>query len=292
MNLVLIASALAQPSVGPKVSLRTGTKPKLIARFDNDTLYLRAWDTRGEPITTLDSSDLLITIGNDTADIIRFEPVRTLSAEDLAISFVLDNSGSMFHAYDSLTNYLDRFLDSLGAGAILSAMTFDNTDRDPTYDATGRQQLFLASRPFTTERARISDFWHFYDSIRSGYTPLFDAMWKSFEHIAERRRSGDSLRSDVLVVVTDGEDNCSTISGNHLAELAAAMHVSIYVVNFRSDPQWRMIWLVNHAGGRTFTAETLGGLRSVLAGIRRSLVSGYRVVFGLPFSGAGGFRRY
>lgn len=277
--LLFAGVASAQPVFGPRVSLRTGVQPTILARFDDDTLYLRAWDDRGSPITTLDSADLLITLGRDTAEVVRFEKSAMLSSTELALSFVLDNSSSMFHSYDSLTRYLDSFLDSLGPGAKLGAITFDNAERQTTYDGTNRERLFLAWLPFTPEDSALRAFWHFYDTIRSDRTPLFDAMWKSLEHIGDRRRSGDSTQTDVMLIVSDGSDNCSSTTTEDLSKLALAMGVHVFLVNFRSEPDWRILWLVTRSHGQAFTAETLPELHEVLNKLRISLSTGYRVVF-------------
>ncbi|HYM19506.1 MAG TPA: vWA domain-containing protein [Candidatus Kapabacteria bacterium] len=287
LAMTIFANAPAQPILGPSVSLRTKANLKLITRFDNDTLYLRAWDKHGTEKDDLDSTDPIITRGNDTASIVRFEHQTTLSAADLAISFVLDNSGSMRHSYDSLTKYLDVFLDSLGDHLQTSAIVFDYADRDPTYDRTARPKLFLASNPFTTDNKNTKTFWHFFDTIRSKYTPLFDAMWKSLEHISDRRKSGDSVRTDVMIVVTDGEDNCSEREVTDLKQFAAVMNTAIYFVNFNSYASGKILWLINHTYGKTFSADDLPELREVIMGIRRLLSSGYRIVFKFPFSGAG-----
>lgn len=277
----------AQPQLSPTVKLKTGSGIKLIPTFIDDTLYLRAWDKTNNVIKYLDSSDILISKGVDTAEIISIEPTSCLSTQELAINFVLDNSASMFHSYDSLTKYLDVFLDSIDAGANVAVITFDNIDRKPTYDGTSRMTLFLASVTATTDREHIKSFWHFYDSIRTDYTPLYDAMWKSYEHIRERRQNGDSLRTDIMIIITDGEDNVSGTGIDRLRELADAMRVTMYVVNYRVTPADRLMWLVRRTHGRSFDAANLSELRKTIDYLRKELTTGYKIVFRFPFLGAG-----
>ncbi len=280
----------AQPQLDPTVNLKTGSGIKLLPTFINDTLYLRAWDKTSSVIKHLDSSDILIWRGVDTAEIISIEPTSHLSTKELSISFVLDNSASMFHSYDSLTKHLDGFLDSIDAGATIAAITFDNIERKPTYDGTSRTTLFLASIEATTDRERIKSFWHFYDSIRTDYTPLYDAMWKSYEHIRDRRQRGDSSRTDIMLIISDGEDNVSGTGITRLRELADAMHVTMYVVNYRVTPADRLMWLVRRTHGRSFDAANLSELRTTIDYLRKELTTGYKIVFRFPFLGAGSKR--
>ena len=284
--LFLYSSIVAQPALEPSVSLKSNSAIRLVSRFEEDTLYLRAWNDKGAVNATIDSSDIIISKGIDTANIIKFERVSHLEARELSINFILDNSASMFHSYDSLTKYLDDFLDSAGVGTMTSVMTFDNIERKPSYDGASRPQLFLASITPTTDAEVAKAFWHSYDSIRTEFTPLFDAMWKSFDHIAERRQHGDSLRKDILIVVSDGDDNCSAISVTLLQKMATAMQIPIYVINYRTEPDDRLYWLLNHTNGRFFGASNLKTLKNTLHDIGKLLTTGYKIVFEFPVGGA------
>jgi len=284
--LFLYSSILAQPVLEPSVTLKSNSSIRLIPRFEDDTLYLRAWNTKGAVNASIDSADLIISKGVDTATIIRFERTLHLESRELSINFILDNSASMFHSYDSLTKYLDSFLDSVGVTTMTSVMTFDNIERKPSYDCASRPQLFLASITPTTDAEVTKAFCHSYDSIRTEFTPLFDAMWKSFDHIAERRQHGDSLRKDILIVVSDGDDNCSAISVTLLQKMASVMQIPIYVINYRTEPDDRLYWLLNHTNGRFFPASNLKALQQILHDIGKSLTTGYKVVFEFPVGGA------
>ncbi|HET9137287.1 MAG TPA: vWA domain-containing protein [Candidatus Kapabacteria bacterium] len=284
--LLFSTSVIAQPVLEPSVTLKSNASIRLIPRFDNDTLYLRAWNDKGAVTARVDSADLIISQGADTASILKFDRTTHLESKELCVNFLLDNSASMFHSYDSLTLYLDAFLDSMGAGVQTSAMTFDNIERKPSYDGASRPQLFLASITPTTDIEVTKAFWHSYDSIRTEFTPLFDAMWKSFDHIAGRRQHGDSLRKDILIVVSDGDDNCSAISVTLLQKMAIAMQIPIYVINYRTEPDDRLYWLLNHTNGRFFPASNLKALRQILHDIGKSLTTGYKVVFEFPIGGA------
>jgi hypothetical protein len=274
-----------------QISLSTGSKYDFkISSINADTACVRVRTKQGHALRKLTADDFLITRDNDTAVIISCLDSTTSSTDDLAITFILDNSGSMFHSYDSLTKYLDGFIDSLGDGFTANVMTFDNVERRRTYDGTSREQLFIASSEFAQDRNVVKEFWHSYDTIRTDLTPLYETIIKGLERIIDRRKSGDSLRSEIMIVVTDGEDNASSESIEKLSELIGVMPVTLFTVNFKSDPDGRLLWLAKKTHGDHYVAEDLHELRETLDYLRKDISYSYKLVFGFPIHGAGGTR--
>jgi hypothetical protein len=289
--LILLApiELFAQYSHGIRITLQTGSKNTLtINSLISDTAIVRVTTQKGHALKKLSADDFLITKDNDTAEIFSCTPLATAATTDLAITYILDNSGSMYHSYDSLTKYLDRFLDSLGEGLTANAMTFDNTERKRTYDGTGREQLFIASSEFTADKERLKEFWHSYDSIRTEFTPLYEAVLKGLERISDRRNAGDSLRREVMILVTDGADNASSLSIERLNDLAEVMPVTIFIVNFKSEPDGRLYWLSRKTKGDMYLADDVETLRKTLDELRKDISYSYKLVFRFPFHGASG----
>jgi hypothetical protein len=269
-----------------KVSL-INSKYDLWFQSENfDTAFVKVATPKGHAVKSLSAEDFLITQKNDTAEILSCTPLVSTRTEDLAITFILDNSGSMFHAYDSLTKYLDGFIDSLGEGFTSNVMTFDNAERMRTYDGTSREQLFIASSEFTSDRYIIKNFWHSYDSIRTDLTPLYETILKGLERISDRRRSGDSLRREIIIVVTDGADNASPINIEKLSELATVMPITLFTINFNSDPDGRLLWLATKTKGDHYIVGNLWHLHKMLDDLRKDISYSYKLVYQFPFRGA------
>jgi len=288
--LVLICNiSFAQPKDKIEIKLFTGSKYDLTTGTINaDTAYVRVTTKDGHSVKDLSNDDFLITRNGDTASILSCTATTSGPANDIAITFILDNSGSMFHSYDSLTKYLDLFLDSIGEGFIANAMTFDNVERMPTYNGTNRGKLFIASSEFTSERDAIKEFWHSYDTIRTEFTPLYETIIKGLERIIDRRKSGDSLRKEIMIAITDGVDNASTISIERLSELATVMPIILFTVNLNGDPDGRLLWLASRTHGGHYVANDLHELRAVIEKIRKYISYSYKLVFQFPFRGARG----
>jgi hypothetical protein len=232
-----------------------------------------------------DIDDLLVTSGNRTADVLSIDSIGSRFRSRLALSFVLDNSGSMFHAYDSLTNECDSIVKLLPTGAIGQAITFDTRYRDPSHRYTNRSSTFIAENDFTDSLPKLSHFWHFFDTIRSQLTPLYDAIAAAVTDITERRERGDTAHNDVLLVVTDGEDNASRTSIESLEKLVASAHLRLFAINFRTEEDNRLEWLSRKTGGDYFTANTIGDLRTTLQSIGRSMTCQYHIRYRFPTLG-------
>lgn len=278
------AFLFAQSKNKINISLAAKTKYELkVSSAGGDSAIVRVTTKKGHPVKDLTADDFLIMRDGDTATITSC--TATSRSSGLAITFILDNSASMFHAYDSLTIYLDRFIDSLGPGFIANAMTFDNVERKRTFDGTERESLFIASSEFTEAKNELKTFWHFYDSIRTDLTPLYETVIKGLERIRDRRNLGDSLRSEIVIVITDGEDNASSIGIEKLFELAHVMPVTMFTVNFRSDTDGRLFWLAKKTCGDHYTAQDLPTLQKTLDDLRKDISSSYKIVYSFPMRG-------
>lgn len=247
-------------------------------------------DKNGHALTRLEEDDFIVTRDGDTATIISCVKNTSVELHDLAITFILDNSASMFHSYDSLTKYMDEYLDSLPSGYVANAITFDNTERRRTYDGTNREQLFIAASEFTSSPQRLKEFWHSYDTIRTNLTPLYESMLRGLYRIIQRRKTGDSLRREVMIVVTDGADNVTSASIDQLAELMKAIPVTLFAINFNTEPNNRLFWLAKKTHGDYYAAGELRELQIILRDLRRDIPYSYKLVFSFHFRGAAGRR--
>jgi hypothetical protein len=284
------APLLAQPH-RTEIKLSTSSKYYLdVSSLTGDTAMVRVRTKEGHAVRKLSTDDFLITRDGDTAAILSVTPSTTAFASDLAFTFILDNSGSMYRSYDSLTKYLDRFIDSVGDGFVANAMAFDGVERKRTYDGTNRTELYIASSEFTSDRHALKNFWHFYDTIRTELTPLYDAMIKGLERISDRRKAGDSLRKEIIIVVTDGADNASSIGIEKLSELASVMPITLNILNYQSDPDGRLFWLSKKTHGDHYMAEDLPKMQATLDALRKDITYSYKVVYNFPFRGASGSR--
>jgi len=275
---------LSTTLLAQSISIKLTKPASALIRVDSAN-WNEAWITLegASPLSKkLDTADLLVTDGERIAKVISVDSVGCRFASHLALSFMLDNSGSMFHAYDSLTRMCDSILNVLPHGVLFQAVTFDNTARSESHIYTKRASVFIAQSGFRDSAKAVSTFWHFFDTIRTQYTPLYDAIATVITNIDDRRLGDSISRDDVILVVTDGEDNASRASIEMLNELVSTAHVRLFTINFRTEPDERLRWLARNASGEFYVADDLRDLRELLWQIGSYLMRQYHVVYRFP----------
>jgi hypothetical protein len=252
-----------------------------------------AWieiDGAAPRVKMLEPKDLSVRLGARTAEILSVDSIGATYQTQLALSVVLDNSGSMFHSYDSLTKYCDSLVDSLPRGVRYQAVTFDDFLRNSTNLPTNRENLYIAQTGFRDSAKIIQAFWHYYDSVRTQYTPLYDAIAAALQNIDGRRLLLLDSLADVMLVVTDGEDNASRTRIESLREMFDALKIRLYAINYRTEDA-RLEWLVTHTGGHYYVAENIADLREDLKSIGKLLTRQYHVRYRFQRLGPSGTPR-
>jgi hypothetical protein len=122
--------------------------------------------------------------------------------------------------------------------------------------------------------AKLPRFWHYYDSIRVGFTPFFDAIVLALQQI-------EAPTDDVLIGITDGEDNSSEVSIETLAKLFKGMGVRPYFILYR-EPSGRLKWLARKTGGSWYYADDLKDLRNLLHELGLTITRSYHVRYQFP----------
>lgn len=295
----LSASAFGQPTQ-QGITVLLAPQPTLDGRkllrvrvisTSSDSAIVQVLDANGVSRGGLGAADFEVrSEGLGSARIIRLDSITTSAG--LALTFVLDNSSSMFHAYDSLTHYLDLFVGGLASGhgrgprVQYSAIVFDNAPRTSRHLTTAMRDVYIAPLGFTDSVRDVARFWHFYDTIRSDFTPLYDAIAESLDPSEDLNASLDSASQQVIIVVSDGADNASRISLEDLAGTMRHRPLRLFAINFRSEPDRRLIWLARHTDGTYFYADNLSELRDTLKSLRKSLFHCYVIHYRFPPKGA------
>jgi nitric oxide reductase activation protein len=293
VGLALYTLFLSSPSLAQHISIKLADPHRALLHIDSAD-WSDAWiEVNGESpdAKPLTKTDLVVSEGNQQATILSIDSIGARYRSDLALSFVLDNSGSMFHAYDSLTRFCDSLIDSLPRSATFQAAVFDNAHRTDLHLYTRRSNVFIALKDFTASTRAVSSFWHYYDSIRTSYTPLYDAIAAAVRNLIERRLRDSLQRNDLLLVITDGEDNASRTSIEDLEELCESAHVRLFAINFRTEPDQRLIWLTNRTHSAYYYAEDLHDLHALLKDMSRRIARQYHISYRFPSLGPSGTNR-
>jgi hypothetical protein len=280
--LLIISSVCAQAQVSKTVSVdltdnRKGTL--LLLTSDDSTAMLQVVGADGLFLTGLEVKDFLISRNGELPEWLQLDTLRRSDSLPLRVAFVLDNSESMFDAFDSLTVILDTFITRFHAGFEASVTLFDNEFRNADHYSTKRDRVFIAQRAYTTLRDSLRQFWHGYDSIRSRFTPLYDALGHAIRTLMHDQ---EDTRADVVIAVSDGADNASLTSLESLRKLFARTGVRLFTVNYRSEVDPKLLYLGRDTHGAHFSADGLGELREILLMLSTRLSPVYKLRFHFP----------
>ena len=274
---LLTATARAQP----QIAVARPDADLFIHEWSEDEATITVTDRSGTAIRGLTAKDFTVSLDSNRPASVRSASItRITNAKSIALSFVLDNSASIFHGYDSITKYLDGFVNNMPGSVLMSAYVFDNRDRSRMHEATRRGDVFIAPSGDTEDRDSISRFWHFYDSIRSEFTPLYDELGTALWSIQARKNRGDTSRLNVVVVVSDGTDNASRTSIEDLLDHVMASDIRLYVLTYRTDPDRRLSWLAGRARGSSYSLSSLPEMSQALDDLRAELTVAYKIRFG------------
>lgn len=274
ISCLISSAAFAQPMI-------TVTKPStdvFIHQWDDNDATVSVTDRSGAAIRGLTIADFRVMFDGGRPTRIRSVELDTLrNSKAIALSFVIDNSASIFHGYDSITKYLDRFIHAMPGSLLMSAYVFDDKDRSRMHEATKRGDVYIAPSGDTESRDSVSRFWHFYDTIRSEFTPLYDQVGLALWNIQRRKDYGDTDRLNVVIVVSDGADNASRTSIEDLHDLVKVSDIRLFVLTYRSEPDRRLSWLANRARGASYTLQTLQGIADALEELRKEMTVVYKI---------------
>lgn len=287
----LISFAIGVPA--QSITIRVADSSAALLQVDsanwNDAwIEISGMDTSSPMLTP---KELHISTGrrpSRRAEVLSIDSIGAKYRTRLALSFVLDNSASMFHSYDTLTRFCDSLFAGQPAGLIGQAVTFDNSYRNPWELYTAEPSTFIAQSTegkFTKQTNALRNFWHFYDTIRTEFTPLYDAITAAVTNIDDRRPHDSVSRSDVLIVVTDGKDNASLTSIETLETLLASSHIRLFAINYRVIQEGRLPWLAKKTHGAYFMADNLAELKKILRMIGLALTREYHVHYRFPSLG-------
>lgn len=287
-------TAFAQPQLDRVSFTLTGNSDKFekcrlsVLSSNNDSATIQVLTPDGTSLGDVHAEDLTVTSPRlGAGSIFRIDSVISSAEPKLWVSFVLDNSVSMFHNYDSLTAYLDYVV--RGIHQHFSAVVFDNTLRTTQSLTTAKHDVFLSVLPRTDSSRALRKFWHYYDTIRSDWTPLYDAIYAAIDPLTSTEtveQEGEHL----IVAISDGEDNASRIGLTDLGSIVKEKAIRLFAINFRDEPDTRLRWLCKRGHGSYFYADDLKELSVVLQGLKAMLFGAYVIHYRFTGPGAGGVR--
>jgi VWFA-related protein len=200
-------------------------------------------------------------------------PIEFFSTEDtpVTVGLVIDASSSVRKKVGEIIAASAAFARSSNPDDELFAVYFN----DDVHDALPERGMLLASDAAGLHQALRT-------LVPEGRTSLYDGLI----HALDRLNSGTRTRK-ALVLISDGGDNASTATLDHVLAKARASNAAIYTIGVYDDydPDKNpgvLKSIANATGGERFLPRSAGPLLAACQHIAREIRSGYTIGYTPP----------
>jgi Ca-activated chloride channel family protein len=199
--------------------------------------------------------------------------IRLFSRDDAAVSIglIIDDSGSMRPKLQDVVTAVKALAESSNPDDELFAFAFNDGVRDAVPD----RRFLLASEEAALAAALSS-------LLPQGRTALYDALIAGLDRLEEGSRPRKAL-----VLISDGGDNASRATLEHVLARARESSAAIYTIGIFNeddlDQNPRVLKeLANETGGERFLPRTASSLLDACRLIARELRSAYTIAYEPP----------
>ena len=235
-----------------------------------EVAMLFAVTDHGMSVTNLSPSDIQIRDdGRPPGAILGFHNITQLP---LRIGLVIDMSNSITERFVFEEAAASKFLETVV------------TDRNDLAFVIGFNCSVLLAQDFTSDQTLTARA--LTRLAPGGGTALWDAVAFAADKLASRPEAQPVAR--VLVVISDGEDNSSSVSLQQAIWAAQRGEVAVYTVSTKEGPKYEvdpsagtpaLKTLSGQTGGTTFTSGSIGDLGRRLADLQQVLRGRYLVYY-------------
>jgi outer membrane protein OmpA-like peptidoglycan-associated protein len=242
-----------------------------------NTLRVQVRDELHQQIPGLQAGSFTIRRRGQLAEVIRCTPKEQVKELSQRVVLLIDNSGSMGPHRDLLLKDLDTLIAAFGRNTSIGLVLFGSRENKAmVYRETA---LPLTVRWFSTNKGLVVR--QLYSSLKRdeliASTYLYDEIWAGYKMLEASRSAG---KRDVAIVLSDGEDNASTVKLEHLQALdwGSTPLYAIDYMNRSSNTNLRMLSERTH--GKYFQTNDIGELQRIFSTITRTMtLGGYEVEF-------------
>jgi Ca-activated chloride channel family protein len=258
---------LVSVSLGVVVCLEARQRPSFRSTIDLVMLNVTVTGPGGRYVADLSADDFQVMEDGRAQDVAYFSPANV----PLSVSLVLDTSSSMDEEMPLSKQAAMDFIARLRPGDIAEVVSFDSKVE--------------VLQPLTSDRALLEGA---IQRMRAGgSTALYNGVYIVLRQLEKLKpQSGDDVRRQVIVVLSDGEDTSSLVTFEHLMDSAKRSQTVIYTVGLgleeptrvtRSDGEFGLRQLAQETGGRLFLPKRSTDLVDVYTQIANELSNQYIV---------------
>jgi len=254
--------------------------------FPNVSIVFRAETKNGEPLWDLDKRNLLVNENSEECELIKLTQISNNKRINLAI--VIDHSGSMMEDYSQLYDKKNRPLYHYDAyfNIVLPkgyTQPIDNAKKavinfvkgfDISKDyisVIGFSDSVDFSLPLTQDLNQINRIVDSMEATNS--TALYNAMYEGLNQL--ENTGGIS----VMIALTDGQDNSSSVPIKAMIEKAKQTDIPIYIVGLGEVQANTLDSICNSTNGKFYYTKSSNSLDSIYQDIRRNIQAYYDLLY-------------
>lgn len=261
------------PAGGPLSSAKVasfGASALILHSSVNEVAVFLAATDHGKSVSDLSRESVIIR--DDGKAPVAVTGFRNEAQLPLRLGLVIDTSSSITKQF--------AFEQSAAASFLQKTLT----DKQDLAFVLGFSSTVLMAQDFTGDEAAISK--GIGQLAPRGGTALWDAVKFASEKLAAQREEQPVAR--ILVVISDGDDNCSAATLKQAIETAERSEVIVYTVStreFRNEissdaiADQAMRALASRTGGAAFFPDSIGNLQHGLAELQQVIRSRYLISY-------------
>ena len=243
-------------------------RPAFRSTIDLVMLNVTVTGLGGQYVADLSADEFQVLEDGRPQEVAFFSPANV----PLSVSLVLDTSSSMDEQMALSKQAAMDFIARLRPGDVAQVVSFDS-----------RVEVL---QPLTSDRTLLEAA---IQRMRaSGSTTLYNAVYIVLKQLEKvKPATGDDIRRQVIVVLSDGEDTSSLVTFEQLLDAAKRSQTAIYTVGLglaeatttrtRSDGEFGLRQLAQETGGRLFMPKRPIELVDVYSQIANELTNQYIV---------------
>ena len=247
------------PSTGPAPSLVEGTVFRATGRLVE--VYATIKDDKGRYVDDLPAGDFVLTEAGQPLPLAAFETRKS----EVSVALLFDTTGSMQPALPALRNAALKLIGDLRSIDSVAVYSFNETVTE--------------LQPFTTDKSAAKRA--VMRTHAAGSTALYDALVRVNLDLAGRPGK------KVIVVFTDGQDNCSVLTTDAAILRAKSAGIPVYTIAQgnaldRPDLLRQLATVSKTTGGVAFAIHNPSEIRAVFEAVSEDVLHGYLLTFQPP----------
>lgn len=239
--------------------------------FPNISVVFRAETRSGEPVWNLTKDKMRVKENQQTGKVISLEQIS--GKQPINLGIVIDHSSSMAFDYSMYATTMeagDKTPLENAKNAVKKFSSSFNNGKD-FISITGFSSEVDSKLPLTQDAGKINAVVDSMQAVNS--TALYDAIQYSLEQVK------NAIGVNVLVVLTDGNDNSSKITWREVVAHSVKENIPVYIIGLGEVNKDTLNLIAKSTHGKFYYTRSSSSLDTVYTQISKQVQAFYDLVY-------------